>query len=284
MAYQGGIGDLGLGMELRRLRQNAGMSLDYVCGALGMSPSTLSRLERGGRPETTPEEVSALLGIMRVIGKDRARVMRMATGQSELGWWESFDADVQDQVRTYLTLENKASRIVNVEPLLVPGLLQTPDYCRELFQIIRVHPTKIRQRMAHRIGRQALLDHQSSTEFAFIICENVLRQPFGSELLMARQVHHIADEARRPNVSVLVLPASEVVHPGLLGGFILLEFADEPTVVHIEGRRSGMFPENPEEVAEYKLAAETQAALALDEQDSHELLRTIAEDLEKGRA
>lgn len=117
----------------------------------------------------------------------------------------------------------------------------------------------------------------------FIINEWVLRQPVASRMLMAQQVRRIAAEAMRPRVTVLVVPMAVIVHPGLDGGFILLEFADEPAVVHIEGRMSGMFPENPAEVAGYKMAAEKQADLALDEQGSLELLHAIAEDLERAR-
>jgi transcriptional regulator with XRE-family HTH domain len=283
MTRQGGIGDLGLGMELRRLREQAGMSLEYVSGALGMSQSTLSRLERGGRPETTPEEVSALLGTMRVIGEDRARVMRLATGKSEQGWWEGHDPNASDQVRTYLTFERKAKKITSVEPQLVPGMLQTADYCRTLFKALCVDESKIRVRMAHRLGRQALLDFHDSPEFEFIMCELALRQPFTSQLLMAHQIRHIAAEAQRPQVTVRIVPTSVVAHPGLLGKFSILEFEDEASVVFLEGRMSGMFPQNPAEVADYKLAAEAQAALALDEQGSIELLHTIAEDLERVR-
>jgi len=244
----------------------------------------LSRLERGGRgAETTPEDVSALLGTMRVIGEDRARVMRLATGKHDQGWWEGHDPNASDQVRTYLTFERKAKKITNVEPQLVPGLLQTSDYCRTLLKALCVDESKIRVRMAHRLGRQALLDFHDAPKFEFILCELALRQPFSSHLLMARQVRQIAAEAARPHVTVRIVPISVTAHPGLLGGFSVLEFEDEGPVVFVEGRMSGMFPQNPAEVADYIVAAETQAALALDEQRSIELMDSIAEDLEKVR-
>jgi hypothetical protein len=44
-----------------------------------------------------------------------------------------------------------------------------------------------------------------------------------------------------------------------------------------------MFPQNPEEVAVYKLAAERLMDLALSEQESRKLLRTIADDLARAR-
>ncbi len=55
----GGVGERGLGMELRRHREKAGLSLEKVGAVLGWSANTMSRLERGLRPDTTTDEVSA---------------------------------------------------------------------------------------------------------------------------------------------------------------------------------------------------------------------------------
>jgi transcriptional regulator with XRE-family HTH domain len=283
MNLRGRIGQLGLGVELRRLRQQAGMSLEWVSGALGMSPSTLSRLERGDRTETTLDEVSALLATMRVVGETRTRLMHLATGKNDHGWWETYDPDASDQASAYLALERAAKKITTVQPLLVPGLLQTADYCRTLFTTTGVHESALRARMARRLGRQAILDFSNAPEFVFVLCELTLRQPVGSQLLMAQQIRHIIKDAGRPHVSVLVIPQTVVAHPGLLGGFALLEFEDRPTIIHIETRMSGLFPENRCEVTDYEAAADRLTALALDEQDSITLLHTIADDLETVR-
>lgn len=278
-----GIGDRGLGMELRELRGQAHLSLDEVAAVMDWSTSTLSRLERGLRPDTTSEEFATLLGVLRCKGKDRTRIMKLVAARQKQGLWEDHDADVTDQAHTFMTFESRASKITSVQPFLVPGLLQTYDYCRILLAAFNVDESKIRGRLSRRLGRQQLLENPKGREFIFIVTELALRQPFGSHLLMAQQVRHIMDEARRPNVSVRVVPTSVVAHPGLHGAFVLLEFQDEPPVVHIEGRLSGLFPENPAEVEAYKLAAETQADLALDDGDSLELLNAIAEDLERAR-
>jgi hypothetical protein len=87
---------------------------------------------------------------------------------------------------------------------------------------------------------------------------------------------HPTTAAERAHVSVRVVPVGIVAHPGLHGAFVVLDFADEPSVVHIEGRRSGMFPKHPDEVDDYRLAVEMLTDLALDEHESQDLLR--AED------
>lgn len=281
--YLGGVGERGLGMELRYYREKAGMSCAKVGEVLGWSANTISRLERGLRPETTAEEMSAILAAIGVTGADRDRLMRMAKGYREQGWWEGNKVHLTDQARTYLKFEARATRIVDVEPLLVPGLLQTADYCRVLLSAFGVDPMQLEGRVSRRLGRQAIITKPDAPELLFLVSELALRQPVGGPTVMARQIRRMIEEAERPNVSIRVVPAHVAAHPGMFGGFVVVEFADEPAVVHIEGRMSGMFPENPDEVADYRLAAERLADLTADERQSVRLLHAITGDLEKVR-
>lgn len=281
--HLGGVGDRGLGMELRHYREKAGMSCARVGAVLGWSANTISRLERGLRPETTAEEVSAILAAIGVTGADRDRTMRMAKGYCGQGWWEGNKTSLTDQARTYLKFEARATRIIDVEPLLVPGLLQTAEYCRVLFSACGVDPMQLEGRVARRLGRQAIITKPGAPDLRFLVSETALRQPVGGPSVMARQVRRMIEDAGRPNVSIRVVPSHVAVHPGMLGGFVVVEFADEPAVVHIEGRMSGMFPENPDEVAEYRLAVERLADLTADERQSVRLLHAIVEDLERVR-
>src|SRR5882757_4845483 len=115
LKHLGGVGERGLGMELRFHREKARLSCEKVGEVLNWSANTVSRLERGLRPDTTPEEVSAILAAIGVMGEDRDRLMRMAKGYSEHGWWENNDSNMTDQARTYLKFESKAIRIIDVE-------------------------------------------------------------------------------------------------------------------------------------------------------------------------
>lgn len=281
--YLGGVGERGLGMELRHYREEARMSCAQVGAVLGWSANTISRLERGLRPDTTAEEVSAIVAAVGVTGPDRDRLMRMARGYREQGWWEGTKTHLTDQARTYLKFEDRATRIIDVEPLLVPGLLQTADYCRALMAAFGVEVREIEGRIARRLGRQAILTRPDPPELVFIVSELMLRQPVGGAAVMARQVRRIIEDAERPGVTILVIPARVTAHPGLHGAFTVMQFADEAAVVFIEGRMSGMFPENPDEVAMYTLAVERLIDLTLGVQESLQLLHVVAEDLERAR-
>ncbi len=93
----------------------------------------------------------------------------------------------------------------------------------------------------------------------------------------SKQVRHLVEMADRPNITINVLPADVAAHPGLLGQFMIMEFADDPTVVYVEDRTTGLFLDDPDKVALYTLTAEKLTELALDEQGSLSLLEAIAQ-------
>jgi hypothetical protein len=227
------------------------------------------------------EEVSALLAAMGVTGSERERIMRMARGYREQGWWEDNSDQLTDQARTYLKFERRATRLVDVEPLLVPGLLQTPDYYRALLKVRGIPEDEVETKIVRRLGRQAILSRPQPPELVFVVSELMLRQPLGGYSIMARQVRRLQEEAERGRTSVRVIPTNSVFHLALHGAFVILEFSDEPSVVYIEGWMSGLFPENPKEIEAYMLTAKRLTSLALDKQRSIDLLHSIAKDLER---
>jgi Domain of unknown function (DUF5753) len=98
---------------------------------------------------------------------------------------------------------------------------------------------------------------------------------------VAKQIRHLIDLADQPNITINVIPAKVVEHPGLTGQFVILDFAADPSVVHVEAKTTGLFLDEPDKVALYRLTVEKLTDLALDEQTSVRLLRSIASDLDR---
>lgn len=273
-----------LGLELVRLRKESKLSTRVLGAKMGWSASTVSRLERGLRQETTTEEVAALLAIYGVTGSERDRLLKMARWPSESGWWDAAGEELPTQTSNYLNFENKATAITDFEPLLLPGLLQTPDYARAVMTAtdMRANEREIDANVARRIGRQAILSRPKPPDFRAIIAESVLRRRIGGAKLLWRQVRHIIDTVeQRPTVSVRVLPDDVVAHVGLAGLFVILEFANAPTVVFVETLMAGLFLDNPDEVQFYRLAEQRLTELALSDDESLRLMTDIAHDLSK---
>ena len=96
------------------------------------------------------------------------------------------------------------------EPLLVPGLLQTPAYMRTL--ITSRCPTLDREtielHIEARSNRQALLDKTPLVQFSFIIGEDALRNPLGGAETMREQLEHLLPVGTQRNVEIQVMPSA----------------------------------------------------------------------------
>ncbi len=277
---QSGVNTRGIGLELQRLRKDRGLTLEQVGEEVDLSASTLSRIENGSR-EATSEEVASILTVLKVVGVEREKLIDSARRQDQPDMMES--ATSTEQSRNFLNFEQKATSIVEFQLMLVPGLGQTADYAHAALSALRVQDSDedLEPWVGLRMRRQAILTRRNPPQLQLIVTELGLRQPLGGRRVMSKQVRHLIDLAERPNLVVTVLPAEVVAHPGLLGPFVIMEFAEEPTVVYVEDKTTGLFLDDPDKVAIYKLTSEKLTDLALDEQGSLQLLQTIARDLDR---
>ncbi len=229
----------GVGTELRELRKVSRLTLRDVAEQLGWQASKVSRVETG-KQGLTVEDMASLLVVYGVTGEERRRLLGLAERSKEPGWWE-VGGGLSKESRTLIQLESDATRIVNFEPLLVPGLLQTADYTRALMKAGGLTDADAEARLAARLGRQAILSRDAPPELLVIVDETVLRRAVGSPRVMARQLRHLIEAAERPTITVQVLPFDVGAHTGLDGSFIVLDFAEHKPVVHHEHKITASF-------------------------------------------
>ncbi len=270
----------GLGGELRQLRKAKGMSAIAVARQLGWQPSRLSRMETG-QQGILPEDVASLLVVYGVIGEERKRLLGMAERSKDRGWWETYGTSLTPWSRTFIRLEAAATRIVNWQPLLVPGLLQIAEYTQAVMRACDITDGSARTRTAARLARQAILARDEPPELHVIVDEAALRRPLGGPRVMARQLRHLIQVVESPAVTISVLPAGIGGHTGLDGPFVLLEFARDPAVVHLEHKLSSVFLEAPDQVTAFRQAADRLGRMALTPASSMELIARIAADHER---
>ncbi|MFD9966397.1 helix-turn-helix transcriptional regulator [Amycolatopsis sp. NPDC058986] len=271
-----------LAHDLAALRAAAGLNTRDAAKKLGMSAATLNRLENGGK-EIEPEHVAALCVVYGVIGPERERLMAMSREQHLPGWWETSGTPLPEQLPALIRFEADATRIVHVSMLRIPGLLQTAEYCRAIMAATGVVGTEREAMVATRLGRQAVLSKARPPAYLSIIDEAALRRPVGDRAVMIAQVQHIIDVATtKPHVDVRVVPFSLGSHTGLDGTYVVLEFAKDRTIVHLEHKRSSLFLDEPEEVDPFHEATDTLIQTALGPADSVKFLASVAADYGKG--
>jgi transcriptional regulator with XRE-family HTH domain len=264
-----------------------GLTVDQVAQRLLCSPSKVSRMETGQRGATL-RDVRDLCGLYGITDEaERDRWMTLAKEGKQQGWWQSYDLPYS----TYVGLEAEATSVHDYDSAVVPGLLQTADYARALYeaaipQLSMPELTRdvIDQRIEARLRRQQLLTRASDPLcFRTVLDEAVLHRVIGSAEVMKSQLRRLVESSRLPNVTVQVVPYSAGAHPGLDSTFNILEFAPPvPNVVYVEGLVGWIFVERPEDIQRYHLVFERLSDMALSSEDSADLIRKVSSVYGKG--
>ena len=268
-----------LGEGLRRAMHNAGLSGKDVARLLDLSPSWVSRLISGKR-NVTAVQASAFLAVCQAPSAERERLLELCDGQHTQGWFQQHGSRLPLQLVTLIDHENKAVAISCFDSTLVPGLLQTGDYTRALLtEAGRVPAEEIDDRVAARLARQALFSRNDPARFTFYLHEFVLRMPVGGPAVMADQLALLERMSRRPYLRLRVVPTALGAHAATAGPFTLMEFAEFKPVVYLESETSSLFLEKPVEITAYQSILAALAETALGEEQSRELIATLATEL-----
>ncbi len=260
------------------------MSVKQVTEHLLCSPSKVSRIETGQRGATL-RDVRDLCDLYGVADQtERDRLMRLAREGKEQGWWQSYD--LPDAAPTYIGLEAEAVRIKDYDSAIIPGLLQSADYHRALYDDPLPEPTErgltpelVDGRIEARLRRQQLLTRQTPPplEFWAILDEAALHRLIGGPAVMRAQLNLVVEAMQLPNVTVQVIPYSAGPHPALDSTFNILEFAGPLSdIVYSEGLAGFIFMQGAADVQRYRRVFERLVEKALTPERSADLMVRVA--------
>jgi transcriptional regulator with XRE-family HTH domain len=244
------------GAEVRRAREAAGMTLAELGARVPCDASTVSRVE-SGLLSPTERFAEACDEAFPQMGGWFGRFYR-----ASLKWDGPYPRWFED----WVDAEGRASVLRGWEPLLVPGLLQTPEYARVLFRAWRTDDDedKVEQLVAARMDRQKIFVRAGAPSFWAVLDEGVLRRRVGGAKVMNGQLLHLADMAERAAIKIHVIPAEAGAHVGLLGAFAIADFGgDAPGMVYFETPDEGQTTRDPVTVAKMILKFETLRSEAL---------------------
>lgn len=252
-----------LGRRLRAAQQHAGWDGRRLARLLGWTETRLSRMING-RGWVRDVDVASFLALCRVTGAARERIMHLCGPHADAGLLR---LPVEERWSALLAHAADAVRVIEVQPTMLPWLVQTPDYTRAL------HPVA-----AEREVRRAAVALLRRPCVEVVIHEAVLRTLVGDAVLMADQLAHLLRIAAQPSLSVRVVPAGCGVLAAGYGPFTLLEFEYQRPVVYREDPGVGVFTDAQHEVAAYRAVLEHLNTIALTPKASNELIvQVIAE-------
>lgn len=211
-----------LGAALRQAREDKHLLLRELGSAINRDIGVLSRWETGDRTPK-PEQVAQILTTLGVNGDRYDEIMTLAYGTDESQWVATTLPEQKQQIVAFLDWEQNAGRIVEVAPLLVPGLLQTGDYIRAMMTAPGVPTGEVASRVTSRIGRREVITKQNPAELLVLLGRAALNQGVGGRQVMIGQLQHLLEMAARPNIELRIVPDDCGWHPGLEGDFTFIE-------------------------------------------------------------
>ncbi|MFF3874489.1 helix-turn-helix domain-containing protein [Streptomyces sp. NPDC001978] len=253
--------------ELRLLRAEKGDSLRELGDKLGWDWSLFGKLENG-HTLGSPEVVQAL---------DH----HYGTPGLLLALWELAVADpaqFKERYRRYMVLEAEAVSMWQYSPSIIPGLLQTPEYARELLMEGGLKGDELEAQVEARMGRREALLRDDAPQFRAIVSEAVLRTPLQDPEEWRAQLDHLDLMGHRLNVTLQVLPFS-AGHHGLTNTHTMfLRGASGQSVAWVETGYSGELVQESAAVERLQLRYDRVRDLAQSPGESRQFIERMLEE------
>ncbi len=272
-----------LAARLRALRVAAFPSGNQFAQYIGWGQSKVSKLETGTQ-RPTDDDVREWV---RATGNDtdvEAEVLAMAAAAR-------FEySTVRDAVRQgggiaawqaqIAALESAATHIAEHQPVMLPGLVQTAAYARELLALhggpmtAGASEADVEALVSERIRRQEIL-YQAGKQVQIVIGETALHDPPGPLETLVGQLDRLVAVAGLASVDLAVLPVGTRMPVLPLSSFTV----HDKRVVLVETMTGEQRLDEPDEVAVYVKAFDLLRAAAITGPDAVALVQRVAADL-----
>jgi transcriptional regulator with XRE-family HTH domain len=256
--------------KLRRLREQAGMTLDDVAKRTNFSVSTISAYETGRR--IASPEFAKLADDLFGTGDELAELQKLVENVSLLPWF-----------RERAEVERKAADIREYESYQIPGLLQTEDYARAVMSVGRPKqsPEEIERAVALRMTRQEILDlrddlpadQMQTPRYWAVIDESALQRTVGNSDIMRIQREHLAEIAERPYITIQIIPNAKGPTSAYGRAFTVMVSHNNSSVVYLEDPNSAHYVRDRDDASRYTLIFDHLRASALDDTQTLQLLK-----------
>lgn len=272
-----------LGAELRRLREEHGLTMQAAARRLHRSTSSLSRIESAGRGL----RYEFLLLVFEVYDvRDQAlreSLFDLAKEDTNHGWWQRYGDVLSPSAADYIHLESDANTIRVYESLLIPGLLQVPEYARSLIETLQpaLPPDQAERLVDARMRRTHTITRREPARYQAVIAEGALRQHVGGPQTMRMQLEHLLKMSELDHVAIQILPFTAGAHRGLLGPFEIMTIGGPAdfSVAIFENPTGRLYVERDADVRRYAERLDQVVSAALPPTDSRALIARVSSEL-----
>lgn len=252
------------GNEVRLERELLGMSRADLGKEAHCGYSLVAKIEGGDRvpPRTFAEACD------RVFPHSNGRFVRL--------WPLVIRYAYPPWFRPYVELEQKATMVRMFHPLLMPGLVQTPEYATAILKEGR--PDNLEDLVTARLERQRILRREPPTRLWLVLHERALRNIVGDEAAMRGQLAQLLQLAETPTHRVQIIPDDNHQHGPMASPFGLLSFNEGADVVHVDGFPKGYVLAEQEDVSSAQESYDLLKATAAPLHETADLINSIAKE------
>ena len=224
-----------LGDRLRKLRESQRISQGKLCELVNQGQDVSSSLSQGqlskiesGAARLDPEQLERILTVLGVDEATAAKLEDLRARAEEPGWWQDYLPYLNETLELTVQLGDSATTVRSYDTAVVNGLLQTPDYTRELVEGARalVRPTHVDDLVELRLRRQQRLTEPDFEGLIAVMSEAALYHQVGGPRVLSAQLTKLCEVAEEGIAAIHVLPFTAAPWPGF-GGCVIYGFPDD---------------------------------------------------------
>lgn len=268
-----------VGAKIKSLRLSRGVTGKDLAQRTGLSGAAITKFEKG-RLRPTPSFVESVIKALDLSASE-AYVLRELSAfvNSQFARWQLSEKQVSTNQITIGLREKNSKTIRAFYNQIIPGLLQSEEYMRCVFQSLALQDrVNLNELVKGRLKRQKILEGKR-TSFTFVLGEGALRTCFVSAQALKGQLDHLIDVIDQyPSAEIRVLPSSKVLTRFILDSFIIY---DERTI-NIEVLKGELDLWTEEDVAYYVDTMNYLVSASLPPAASREFIKGLVQDMERG--
>ncbi|MEU8351664.1 MULTISPECIES: helix-turn-helix transcriptional regulator [unclassified Streptomyces] len=270
-----------LGAELRKLRERAGRPAREAGAFLGVDQAKISNIE-SGRIGVGEERIRRLAAFYACGDQDLIEALcGMAREYRGQFWWDEYRGILAPGFLDVAEMEHHAVHVRSMQAMVIPGLLQTEDYARTLFEgsVPVLPPDDIDARVEHRMRRRVVLERENPVSFTAVIHEAALRMRFGGRDVHRRQLRHLVEAPDQLPVTVRVVPFAneqfvETTHPMYYAEGVVPQL----DTVQVDSLSGGHFVYAEAELQRYRTLLDNAERVSLGPAESRQLIHDITRE------
>ncbi|MFJ1644759.1 helix-turn-helix domain-containing protein [Streptomyces sp. NPDC088258] len=271
-----------LGTELKKLRLRSGKLARHAAGLFQTDQARISNIE-AGKIGISAERVRKLAVFYEC--DDTALIEALCEITEEQRgqfWWDDYRRVLPPAFLDIAELEHHAVRLRYLQPVTFPGILQTEDYARAVFESVvpKLPSNEVQSRIDNRMQRKGILDRETPPAIEAIVHEAALRMRIGGRQVARAQLEHLMESSELPGITVRVIPFA---HEDFIHLTQTVLYADgivpQLDTVHLDNSYDGRFLDAEAELEKYRTLIGFAEQASLEPAESLSFIHHIAREL-----